>query len=108
MVTSSFSQGEHASDFRYLFTMLESVSKDAESESLGTRNRFVAGRAVGKNTRQLRDFDEPSAIIFAFDFHVEVAHAVILQRQATACTSRGSDLRRSAGRAGTRPLLENG
>src|SRR5437016_2222870 len=107
MLTSSFCHGEHASDFGYLFTMLEPVSEHAESESLGTHHSFVASRAVGRDTWQLGDFDEPSAIIFAFDFHVEVAHAVIVQRQAAARTSRN---RISGGRRGrgTGRLLEHG
>jgi hypothetical protein len=99
MLTSSFGQGEHASDFGYLFAVLDSIGKDAKSESLGTHDSFLTARAVGRDTRKLGNLDEPSAIIFAFDFHVEVTHADIVQRQTVARTSRRVGLRRAGRRA---------
>jgi len=66
---------EDTLNLRDFFTMFEPVGEDPKRQRFCFRYGFADRCAIGKDARQLRDFGDPAAVDFLFDFHGEVAHS---------------------------------
>ena len=49
--------------------MLDAISNYAKGKRGDLITDFVLGRSIGQDARQLRNFADPAAIVFAFDFN---------------------------------------
>ena len=65
-------EGRHRESERVrgLFLFLDAISKNTQSQGLRGSNGFLLRCAVSKDSGEIQDFGDPSAVVFAlrFDF----------------------------------------
>ena len=49
--------------------MIQSICKDPQRQDLHSLDRFPARLALGQHSGQLRQFRQPTAVVFLFDFN---------------------------------------
>jgi hypothetical protein len=59
--------------------MLKSLGHDTERESLNSCLGFVPRGPIGENPRQIGDFADPPAVVFALELNLERHPAILRQ-----------------------------
>ena len=75
MLASSFVHGEDSANLGNVFTVFETIGKNAKRESFRFGDGFIACATVGENTRKIGDLADPATVLFSLDLYGEVAHA---------------------------------